>query len=119
VRTMLVELSLKNHLSEVHTIKEVEYMDDGTPIHLALTIDRNSRSAHLDFKGTGYQVLANTNTPYAVTTSAIIYSMRCLVNSEIPLNEGCLKPITFSIPKDCLLNPSEISPIVGGNVLTS
>lgn len=45
--------------------------------------------------------------------------MRCLVNSEIPLNEGCLKPITFSIPPNCLLNPSETSPIVGGNVLTS
>lgn len=119
VRRMLVELSLKNKMSEVETIHEIEYMDDGTQIILKLKIDRLNRKAHLDFDGTGYQVLANINTPYSVTTSAIIYCLRCLVDSEIPLNEGCLKPITFSLPKNSLLNPSENSPIVGGNVLTS
>jgi 5-oxoprolinase (ATP-hydrolysing) len=51
--------------------------------------------------------------------SAIIYCLRCLVNKDIPLNEGCLKPISVIIPKNSLLNPSEESAIVGGNVLTS
>ncbi|EAR87851.1 hydantoinase/oxoprolinase (macronuclear) [Tetrahymena thermophila SB210] len=119
VRRMLVDLSIKNKMAEVDTVSEIEYMDDGTPICLKLTIDRTNRKAHLDFDGTGFQVLSNINAPYAVTTSAIIYCLRCLVNSEIPLNEGCLKPITFNIPKNSLLCPSENSPIVGGNVLTS
>lgn len=51
--------------------------------------------------------------------SAIIYCLRCLVNSDIPLNQGCLKPIEVIIPENSLLNPSEDAPIVGGNVLTS
>lgn len=54
VRNMLVQLSLKNGMNEVQSISETEYMDDGTPISLKLTIDRKSRSAHLDFDGTGY-----------------------------------------------------------------
>jgi len=83
---MLVELSLRNGMSEIETVRECEYMDDGTAINLALTINRKTRSAHLDFEGTGYQTLSNINTPYAVTTSAIIYSLRCLVNQDIPLN---------------------------------
>jgi 5-oxoprolinase (ATP-hydrolysing) len=54
-----------------------------------------------------------------VTKSAVIYCLRCLVSSDIPLNQGCLAPISFKIPENCLLNPSEGVGVVGGNVLTS
>ena len=76
---MLVEISLKNKMKEVDTIKEVDYMDDGSPIQLELTIDRKKRSAFFDFSGTGLQVLTNINCPKSVTMSAIIYCLRCLV----------------------------------------
>ncbi len=65
-------------------------MDDGTPIVLSVKIDKNLGSAFLDFTGTGPEVFSNTNCPYSVTTSAIIYCLRALVDCEIPLNSGCL-----------------------------
>ena len=94
-------------------------MDDGTPIKLKLTIDRLKREAVFDFTGTGLEVLGNTNNPVSVTKSAIIYCLRCLINNEIPLNQGCLNPIKIIIPERSILSPSESAAIVGGNVLTS
>lgn len=119
VRRMLIELSFKNNLKEYDYVEEQDYMDDGTLIKLKLTIDRQTRSAIFDFSGTGIQVLGNTNNPRAVTMSAIIYCLRCLVNKEIPLNQGCLAPISVIIPPGSLLDPDDDAAIVGGNVLTS
>ncbi|RCI04875.1 hypothetical protein CU098_000060 [Rhizopus stolonifer] len=97
----------------------VDHMDDGTPIHLKVTIDSEDGTALFDFEGTGPEVYGNTNTPESVCHSAIIYSIRCLVNQDIPLNSGCLEPITIKIPARSILSPSEKSAVVGGNVLTS
>ena len=94
-------------------------LDDGSPIKLTIDIDPETGDATFDFTGTGPQVLANHNAPPAVTYSAVIYSLRSLVNEDIPLNQGCLTPITFVIPKFTLLNPSDTAGVVGGNVLTS
>lgn len=94
-------------------------MDDGSKIKLALTIDRNKGSAVFDFTGTDPELHGNCNAPKAVTSSAIIYSLRCLVNSEIPLNQGCLDPIEIIMPENTFLNPSAEAAVVGGNVLTS
>ena len=93
--------------------------DDGSRIQLALTIDRRNGSATFDFTGTSAEVYGNTNAPPAVTYSAIIYSLRALVKRDIPLNQGCLNPITIIVPKGCFLNPSADAAVVGGNVLTS
>lgn len=60
----------------------------------------------------------NTNAPEAVTYSAIIYCLRCLISEEIPLNQGCLKPVRIKIPKNSFLSPSDKAAVVGGNVLT-
>ena len=60
----------------------------------------------------------NINAPPAVTHSAIIYCLRCLISEDIPLNQGCLKPVTVKIPDGCFLAPSEKAAVVGGNVLT-
>lgn len=60
-------------------------------------------------------VLGNINAPRAVTTSAVIYCLRCLVRESIPLNQGCLNPITIIIPPGTLLSPSETAAVVGGN----
>lgn len=101
------------------TASAVDYMDDGTPIALTITIEPETGSAVFDFTGTGPQVLANHNAPPAVTYSAVIYSLRSMVNQDIPLNQGCLAPIEFIIPKNSVLNPSADAAVVGGNVLTS
>jgi len=94
-------------------------MDDGSPIELTVTIDPDAGSAKFDFTGTGPQVFGNHNAPPAVTYSAVIYSLRSLVGQDIPLNQGCLAPIEFVIPRHSLLNPSDDAGVVGGNVLTS
>lgn len=100
-------------------LKAVDYMDDGTPIALDITIDGDTGSAIFDFTGTGAQVYANTNAPIAITHSAIIYCLRALVASDIPLNQGCLKPIDIRVPEASILSPSAGASVVGGNVLTS
>ncbi|KAG2440875.1 hypothetical protein HXX76_003729 [Chlamydomonas incerta] len=119
VRTMLRQFSERQGLPEVGSVTASDIMDDGTPIALTVTIDRRDGSAVFDFEGTGPEVYANHNAPPAVTYSAIIYSLRCLVASDIPLNQGCLAPITVRIPHGCILNPADTAAVVGGNVLTS
>ncbi|GKT49554.1 uncharacterized protein ColSpa_09735 [Colletotrichum spaethianum] len=96
----------------------VDYMDDGTPISLKITIASDG-SATFDFTGTGPHVLGNTNAPIAITHSAIIYCLRGLISSQIPLNQGCLAPIDIVIPEGSILNPGAGLAVVGGNVLTS
>ena len=94
-------------------------MDDGSPIKLKVSIDTDSGEAVFDFTGTGSEVWGNMNAPKAVSMSAIIYCLRCMVGHDIPLNQGCLNPVTVNIPPGCLLDPSEEAAVVGGNVLTS
>jgi len=106
-------------LDTPYHISETDYMDNGTPITLNLTINPIDRTAIFDFEGTGVEVLGNFNTPKSVVKSAIIYCLRALVDSVIPLNAGCLRPITILLPENSLVNPSPTAGIVGGNVLTS
>jgi 5-oxoprolinase (ATP-hydrolysing) len=100
-------------------LEAIDYMDDGTAIRLRIEIDRDTGSATFDFEGTGSEVFGNTNAPVAITHSAIIYCLRCMINSDVPLNQGCLSPITIRIPPRSLLSPSRTAAVVGGNVLTS
>lgn len=115
-----VRLMLKDFASKSgETVSAIDHMDDGSPIKLSIKIDSKTGSAIFDFTGTGPQNLSNINAPPAVTYSAVIYSLRSLVAETIPLNQGCLAPITFIIPNHSLLNPSADAGVVGGNVLTS
>eukprot|EP00730_Choanoeca_flexa_P007915 TRINITY_DN12412_c0_g2_i1.p1 TRINITY_DN12412_c0_g2~~TRINITY_DN12412_c0_g2_i1.p1 ORF type:complete len:1293 (+),score=305.35 TRINITY_DN12412_c0_g2_i1:21-3899(+) len=98
---------------------ETDYLDDGSPIKLTIDIDEATGSAVFDFAGTGDQVLGNLNAPRAVAYSAVIYCLRCMVGHDIPLNQGCLTPVTIKIPQGSLLWPSDDAAVVGGNVLTS
>lgn len=115
VRSMLKDFSAMHGTK----VSALDYMDDGSPIKLLIEIDPATGSAVFDFTGTGPQVFANHNAPPAVTYSAVIYSLRSLVAQTIPLNQGCLAPISFVIPENSLLNPSSDAGVVGGNVLTS
>ncbi|KAG5503681.1 hypothetical protein JIQ42_05904 [Leishmania sp. Namibia] len=101
------------------TLQATDYMDDGTPICLRISIQPESGEATFDFTGSGSQVMNSTNCPTAVVYSSIIYCIRCLVDSDIPLNQGCMKPITVVVPPNSILSPDEDLPVVAGNVTTS
>lgn len=116
VRRLLKQVSKK---FEGKDLSAVDFMDDGSPIKLKVTIDAEKGEAVFDFEGTGSEVYGNINAPEAVTYSAIIYCLRCLISEDIPLNQGCLKPINVKIPPKSLLSPSDHAAVVGGNVLTS
>ncbi|KAI9183555.1 hypothetical protein H9P43_004473 [Blastocladiella emersonii ATCC 22665] len=96
-----------------------DFMDDGSPIELTVTIDPATGSATFDFSGTGPEVYGNFNAPLSITYSATLYTLRAMLDSDIPLNQGCLGPVTFYIPSGCLLSPSKDAAVVGGNVMTS
>ncbi|KAH7149455.1 Hydantoinase B/oxoprolinase-domain-containing protein [Dactylonectria estremocensis] len=100
-------------------LSAVDYMDDGSPISLRVKIDPELGEAEFDFEGTGPEVYGNINAPQAITYSAIIYCLRCLISEDIPLNQGCLRPIHVKIPPKSILSPSPGAAVVGGNVLTS
>ncbi|KAL6415170.1 5-oxoprolinase [Ilyonectria robusta] len=100
-------------------LSAVDYMDDGSPIRLKVKIDPELGEAEFDFEGTGPEVYGNINAPQAITYSAIIYCLRCLISEDIPLNQGCLRPIHVKIPPKSILSPSPGAAVVGGNVLTS
>ena len=102
--------------------KDGEYayeMDNGAVIRVKVTIGRDRRSATIDFTGTSGELESNFNAPSAVVYAAVLYVFRMLVDSDIPLNAGCLKPLTIVIPEGSMLNPRPPAATVAGNVETS
>lgn len=119
------ELAIKTLLKEVASrpqrsiLEAIDHMDDGTPICLKIIINATNGTATFDFTGTGDEVFGNWNAPLAICHSAVIYSLRCMVQSDIPLNQGCINPITIIVPPGSMLNPSNEAAVCAGNVLTS
>ncbi len=93
--------------------------DGGAVIQVALTVDREARSAVLDFAGTSPQLPGNANAPSSVVMAAVLYVFRTLVAEDIPLNSGCLKPVEVRIPPGSMLAPEYPAATVAGNVETS
>ncbi|OKJ49775.1 hydantoinase B/oxoprolinase family protein [Streptomyces sp. CB02115] len=93
--------------------------DSGALIQVRLTVDRDTRSAHLDFTGTSPQQPGNANAPRSVVMAAVLYVFRTLVGEDIPLNSGCLKPLKVTIPPGSMLDPAYPAATVAGNVETS
>lgn len=95
-------------------------LDNGAVIRVAVTIDRARRGAFVDFSGTSAEQLdSNFNAPKAVTMAAVLYVFRTLVDDEIPLNAGCLKPIEVIVPEGSMLSPRPPAAVVAGNVEVS
>ncbi len=94
-------------------------LDHGGTINVAVTVDKDARQATVDFTGTSDQVPTNFNAPLAVCRAAVLYVFRCLVQDDIPLNDGCLEPIEMIVPEGSFLNPSYPAAVVAGNVETS
>ena len=94
-------------------------LDNGARIAVAIRVDQAARSAVIDFSGTSAQQPNNFNAPSAVCMAAVLYVFRTLVDDEIPLNAGCLKPLQVIIPPGSMLNPHYPASVVSGNVETS
>ncbi len=94
-------------------------LDNGERIVVSIEIDRKARTARVDFAGTSPTSRTNFNAPGSIAKSAVIYVFRSLVEDDIPLNAGCLKPISIVLPENSLVNPKYPAPVVGGNVETS
>lgn len=94
-------------------------MDSGDRVQVAIRINGRDRSATIDFSGTSPQLDNNFNAPAAICKAAVLYVFRTLVEDDIPLNAGCLKPLEIIIPEGCLLNPKYPAAVVAGNVETS
>ncbi len=94
-------------------------LDNGALIRVAIQVDTAARSATIDFSGTSKQLENNFNAPKAVTMAAVLYVFRTLVDDDIPLNAGCLKPLRVIVPEGCMLNPNPPAAVVAGNVETS
>lgn len=119
------ELAVKNLLRRVvdvfgdEPLEAEDYLDDGSVIKLKITINAKDGTAHFDFTGTSEEVYGNYNAPTAILFSAVLYCLRCLINVEMPLNHGCLRPLTITVPEGSLLAPSDEAATVAGNVETS
>jgi 5-oxoprolinase (ATP-hydrolysing) len=94
-------------------------MDDGAPLKVAVRVDRAAREATIDFTGTGAQREGNFNAPPAVTRAVVLYAFRCLVGDDLPLNEGCLKPLKIIAPEGSFLAPTPGAAVVAGNTEVS
>jgi 5-oxoprolinase (ATP-hydrolysing) len=94
-------------------------LDNGALIRVKITVDRDGRCATIDFTGTSAQLSNNFNAPSAICVAAVLYVFRTLVDDEIPLNAGCLKPLAIVIPEGSMLNPRYPAAVVAGNVETS
>ncbi len=106
----------------IGVLKDGEFaykMDCGGVIRVKVTIDRARRGARIDFTGTSPQLESNFNAPSAVCRAAVLYVFRTLVDDDIPMNEGCLKPIELIIPEGSMLSPRYPAAVVAGNVETS
>ncbi|WP_376696662.1 hydantoinase B/oxoprolinase family protein [Wenzhouxiangella sp. EGI_FJ10305] len=97
----------------------VKHMDNGVRIEVRVDVDQAARRATIDFTGTSDQTGDNFNAPRAVTRAAVLYVLRTLVADDIPLNDGCMKPIDLVVPEGSLLSPVHPAAVVAGNVETS
>ena len=106
----------------INALKDGDFvlpLDNGAQIQVSVRVDLRRRSARLDFSGTSAQLPNNFNAPSAITTAAVLYVFRTLVNDDIPLNAGCMKPLQIHLPEGCMLNPRFPAAVVAGNVETS
>jgi 5-oxoprolinase (ATP-hydrolysing) len=111
--------SVRRVIDRLHDSAFEYEMDQGTFIRVKITVDKEKREATVDFTGTSPQQPTNFNAPEPVTRAAVLYVFRVMVDDDIPMNAGCLRPINIIIPKRSMLSPEYPAAVVAGNVETS
>src|SRR6516164_2123187 len=111
--------SVRRVIDRIHDAAFEYEMDQGTWIKVKISVDKDKREATVDFTGTSPQQNTNFNAPEPVARAAVLYVFRVMVDDEIPMNGGCLRPINIVIPKQSMLSPEYPAAVVAGNVETS
>jgi 5-oxoprolinase (ATP-hydrolysing) len=111
--------SVRRVLDRLHDSEFSYEMDQGTAIKVKISVDKAKREATVDFTGTSPQQKTNFNAPAPVTRAAVLYVFRVMVDDDIPMNAGCLRPIRIRLPERSLLSPEFPAAVVAGNVETS
>jgi 5-oxoprolinase (ATP-hydrolysing) len=111
--------SVRRVIDRLHDCAFRTEMDQGAIIAVRITVDRGQRTARVDFTGTSPQRPDNFNAPEPVTRAAVLYVFRVMVDADIPMNAGCLRPVEIVIPKGSMLAPEHPAAVVAGNVETS
>jgi 5-oxoprolinase (ATP-hydrolysing) len=111
--------SVRRVIDRLHDSAFRTEMDQGTVINVRISVDKKQRAAAVDFTGTSPQQPTNFNAPEPVTRAAVLYVFRVMVDDDIPMNAGCLRPIKIIIPQKSLLSPEFPAAVVAGNVETS
>ncbi|HQS10396.1 MAG TPA: hydantoinase B/oxoprolinase family protein [Xanthobacteraceae bacterium] len=113
------EESVRRVLDRLNDCEYSYEMDQGTVIKVKITVDKTARRATVDFTGSSPQQQTNFNAPAPVTRAAVLYVFRVMVEDEIPMNAGCLRPIDIVVPQGSMLSPVYPAAVVAGNVETS
>jgi 5-oxoprolinase (ATP-hydrolysing) len=113
------EESVRRVITRLKDGSFIQPLDNGAQIQVAIRVNTTARTADIDFTGTSPQQTNNFNAPTAVCMAAVLYVFRTLVDDDIPLNAGCLKPLNVIIPAGSMLNPHPPASVVAGNVETS
>jgi 5-oxoprolinase (ATP-hydrolysing) len=111
--------SVRRVIDRLHDSEFSYEMDQGTVIKVKISVDKEKREATVDFTGTSPQQNSNFNAPEPVTRAAVLYVFRVMVDDDIPMNAGCLRPINIVIPKHSMLSPEYPAAVVAGNVEVS
>ena len=111
--------SVRRVIDRLHDAEYAYEMDQGTVIKVKITVDKKKREATVDFTGTSDQQPTNFNAPEPVTRAAVLYVFRVMVDDDIPMNAGCLRPINIVIPQKSMLKPEYPAAVVAGNVEVS
>ncbi len=94
-------------------------MDSGLQIEVSVTVDRDTRTAKIDFTGTSLQHSGNYNAPKSISSAVVLYVFRTMVGADIPLNQGCLKPLEIVVPEGSMINPNYPAAVIAGNTEVS
>jgi 5-oxoprolinase (ATP-hydrolysing) len=113
------EESVRRALESLRDSEFTYKMDDGHQVSVSIAVDHKSRSATIDFTGTSAEHSGNYNAPSSICYAAVLYVFRCMVDDDIPLNAGCLKPLKLIIPEKSMINPVYPAAVFAGNVETS
>jgi 5-oxoprolinase (ATP-hydrolysing) len=111
--------SVRRVITALHDGEYAYELDNGATVRVAVRVNREERTAEIDFTGTSPQLAGNFNAPSSVAMAAVLYVFRTLVDDDIPLNSGCLHPLKVIIPPGTMLSPEYPAAVAAGNVETS
>lgn len=113
------EECVRRVIANLHDGAAEVFFDQGCKIKVKISVDKNRREATLDFTGTSAQQGDNFNAPEPVTRAAVLYTFRCMVDDNIPMNAGCMRPLNIILPQNSMLTPNYPAAVVAGNVEVS